>query len=187
MCEWFTFPMSGINSDFGFSEDMGYVENGVYHDWVRFVSDFFNAATLLHKCHKLWPLNPLLALCISPSRCKTHMSHNEASLKRVWNRIAMATDCHDFMHHFLEQAGKKKSSSYEDNRGASDSRPSSWQRAFVGSGDCGRSPYLGESAYPQRVTGRDSEHLYWRSNHQVARCDERAPVPGRSGAGDVAY
>ncbi|KAI0897741.1 cytochrome P450 [Annulohypoxylon nitens] len=106
--EWFTFSMFDINSDFAFGEDMGCVENGVYHDWVKFVIDYFYAATLLHQCHKFWPLNRLLALCIPASTRKMQVQHNEASLKRVRDRMAMDTDRHDFMHFFLRQSHKEQ-------------------------------------------------------------------------------
>ncbi|KAI1645951.1 cytochrome P450 [Daldinia loculata] len=101
MCKWFAFPMFDINSNFGFGEDMG------YYDWVKFVIDYFYAATLLHQCHKFWPLNRLLALLIPPSTRKMQISHNEASLKGIRNRMAVDTDRHDFMHHFQKQAIKE--------------------------------------------------------------------------------
>ncbi|TGO17744.1 hypothetical protein BTUL_0015g00800 [Botrytis tulipae] len=106
--KWFTFSMFDINSDFGFGEDMGCVENGVYHDWVKFVMDYFYAATLLHQCHKFWPLSRLLALCIPESTRKMQVNHNDASLKRVRKRIGTDTDRHDFMHYFLKQAKKEQ-------------------------------------------------------------------------------
>ncbi|KAI0841507.1 cytochrome P450 [Hypoxylon sp. FL0890] len=106
--EWFTFSMFDINSDFGFGEDMGCVKSGVYHDWVKFVIDYFYVATLLHQCHKFWPLNYLLSLCIPPSMRKMQANHNKASLKRVRKRMAMVTDRHDFMHYFLKQARKEQ-------------------------------------------------------------------------------
>ncbi|ROV96136.1 hypothetical protein VSDG_05106 [Cytospora chrysosperma] len=106
--EWFTFSMFDINSDFAFGEDMGCVRTGVYHDWVKFVIDYFYAATLLHQCHKFWPLNRLLAFCIPPSTHKMQANHTEASLRRVRKRIAQETDRHDFMHFFLTQAKKKQ-------------------------------------------------------------------------------
>ncbi|KAI0109794.1 cytochrome P450 [Daldinia grandis] len=105
--EWFTFSMFDINSDFGFGENMGCVRNGIYHDWVKFVTDYFYVATLLHQCHKFWPLNRLLALLIPPSTRKMQTSHNNASLKRVRDRMAMDTDRHDFMHYFQKQANKE--------------------------------------------------------------------------------
>ncbi|KAG8166164.1 hypothetical protein KVR01_004716 [Diaporthe batatas] len=105
--EWFTFSMFDMNSDFGFGEDMGCVRTGVYHEWVKFVIDYFYAATLLHQCHKFWPLNRLLALCISPSTRKMQANHNQASLQRVRKRMAQETDRHDFMHYFLRQAKKE--------------------------------------------------------------------------------
>ncbi|KAI0194216.1 cytochrome P450 [Astrocystis sublimbata] len=106
--KWFTFSMFDINSDFGFGEDMGCVRTGIYHDWVKFVIDYFYAATLLHQCHKFWPLNWLLAFCIPPSTRQMQVSHNEASLKRVRARMASTTDRHDFMYFFLSQAKKEK-------------------------------------------------------------------------------
>lgn len=106
--EWFTFSMFDINSDFGFGEDMGCVRTGVYHDWVKFVIDYFYAATLLHQCHKFWPINRLLALCISPSTRKMQANHHQASLQRVRKRMAQDTDRHDFMHYFLRQAKKEQ-------------------------------------------------------------------------------
>lgn len=105
--EWFTFSMFDINSDFGFGEDMSCVENGIYHEWVKFVIDFFYAATLLHQCHKFWPLNRFLALCIPSSTRKMQVKHHQASLKRVRKRITMHTDRHDFMYYFLAQAKKE--------------------------------------------------------------------------------
>jgi aspirochlorine biosynthesis cytochrome P450 monooxygenase len=105
--EWFTFSMFDINSDFGFGEDMGCVKGGIYHDWVKFVIDYFFAATLLHQCHKFWPLNRLLALCIPPSTRKMQANHNEASLNRVRKRMSTVTDRHDFMYYFLKQANKE--------------------------------------------------------------------------------
>ncbi|KAI1474573.1 cytochrome P450 [Daldinia eschscholtzii] len=105
--EWFMFFMFDINSDFSFGEDMGCVKRGVFHDWVRFVLDYFYVTTLLHQCHKFWPLNRLFALFIPPSTRKMQKKHNEASLKRVRKRMAMSTDRHDFMHYFLEQANKE--------------------------------------------------------------------------------
>ncbi|KUI72798.1 Isotrichodermin C-15 hydroxylase [Cytospora mali] len=106
--KWFTFSMFDINSDFAFGEDMGCVTTGVYHDWVKFVIDYFYAATLLHQCHKFWPLNRLLAFCIPPSTRKMQSSHTEASLRRVRKRMAQETDRHDFMHFFLRQAEKEQ-------------------------------------------------------------------------------
>jgi len=106
--KWFTFSMFDINSDFGFGEDMSCVKTGVYHDWVKFVIEYFYAATLLHQCHKFWPLNRLLALCIPPSMRKMQVNHNEASLKRVRERMATVTDRHDFMYYFLKQANKEQ-------------------------------------------------------------------------------
>ncbi|TGO50242.1 hypothetical protein BOTNAR_0400g00010 [Botryotinia narcissicola] len=106
--KWFTFSMFDINSDFGFHEDMGCVENGVYHDWVKFVMDYFYAATLLPQCHKFWPLSRLLALCIPESTRKMQVNHNDASLKRVRKRMGTDTDRHDFMHYFLKQAKKEQ-------------------------------------------------------------------------------
>lgn len=106
--EWFTFSMFDINSDFGFGEDMGCVKSGVYHDWVKFVVNYFYAAVLLHQCHKFWPLNRLLALCIPSSIRKMQVNHNEASLKRVRKRMTTDTDRHDFMYYFLKQAHKEQ-------------------------------------------------------------------------------
>ncbi|KAI1108084.1 cytochrome P450 [Nemania sp. NC0429] len=105
--KWFTFSMFDINSDFVFGEDMGCVQSGVYHDWVKFVIDYFYAATLLHQCHKFWPLNRLLALLIPSSTRQMQINHNETSLRRVRARIASDTSRHDFMHFFLSQAKKE--------------------------------------------------------------------------------
>ena len=105
--DWFTFSMFDINSDFGFGEDMGCVRTGVYHEWIKFVIEFFYAVVLLHQCHKFWPLNRLLALCIPPSVRKMQINHNEASLMRVRKRMAQDTDRHDFMYFFTKQAKKE--------------------------------------------------------------------------------
>ncbi|KAI1451205.1 cytochrome P450 [Annulohypoxylon moriforme] len=106
--EWFTFSMFDLNSDFGFGEDMGCVKSGVYHVWVKFVINYFYAATLVHQCHKFWPLNRMLALCIPASTRKMQAKHNEASLKRVRARMAADTNRHDFMHYFLKQSYKEQ-------------------------------------------------------------------------------
>ncbi|KFA54824.1 hypothetical protein S40293_00762 [Stachybotrys chartarum IBT 40293] len=75
--------MEHFENDFGFGEDMGCVKTGVYHDWVKFVIDYFFAATLPHQRHKLWPLNRLLALCITASTRRMQAQHNEASRERA--------------------------------------------------------------------------------------------------------
>jgi cytochrome P450 len=84
------------------------VKTCVYHDWVKFVIDYFYAATVLHQCHKFWPLNRLLALCIPPSARKMQANHNAASLQRVRKRMASETDRRDFMYYFLKQADKEQ-------------------------------------------------------------------------------
>ena len=105
--KWFTFSMFDINSDFAFGEDMGCVRRGVFHDWVQFVIDYFYAATVLHQCHKFWPLNRLLALCIPASVREKQRQHNQASLQRVRRRMDADTERPDFMHHFVRQAAKE--------------------------------------------------------------------------------
>lgn len=107
--KWFTFSMFDINSDFAFGEDMGCVANGAFHKWVQFVIDYFYAATLLHQCHKFWPLNRILALCIPKSVQEQHRQHTEASLQRVRRRISKQAEADrpDFMHHFLRHARRE--------------------------------------------------------------------------------
>ncbi|KEY71601.1 hypothetical protein S7711_06062 [Stachybotrys chartarum IBT 7711] len=100
--------MEHFENDFGFGEDMGCVKTGVYHDWVKFVIDYFFAATLPHQRHKLWPLNRLLALCITASTRRMQAQHNEASWERVRRRMAADKERHDFMYCFLRQAHKEK-------------------------------------------------------------------------------
>ena len=105
---WFTFSMFDITSDFGFGDDLGCVRRGAYHEWVEFVLEFFYAATLLHQCHKFWPLNRLLAACIPPAVRAKKRQHSAASVQRVRRRMNMATDRSDFMSHFLRQARKEQ-------------------------------------------------------------------------------
>ncbi|CAK3813169.1 cytochrome P450 [Lecanosticta acicola] len=103
--KWLTMSMFDINSHFSFGEDMGCVRNGKYHHWVQFVVDFFYAATLIHQCHKFWPLAPLLASLMPSSVQKAKAQHNEASLDRVRRRMGQDDgDRTDFMHHFVRQA-----------------------------------------------------------------------------------
>ncbi|KAF1979247.1 cytochrome P450 [Bimuria novae-zelandiae CBS 107.79] len=85
--KWIIFSMFDINSDFGFGEDMGCVAEGRFHEWVRFVVEFFYAATLIYQCYKFVPLNELLTLFIP--------------------RMAKQTDRPDFMHHFVASAEKE--------------------------------------------------------------------------------
>jgi cytochrome P450 len=86
---------------------MGCVREGKYHEWVQFVLDFFFAATLLHQCHKFWPLAPILANLMPASLRKAKDDHNEASLGRVRHRMQMDLDKPDFMYHFMRQAEKE--------------------------------------------------------------------------------
>ena len=70
--------------------------------------DYFYAATVLHQCHKFWPLNKGLALLIPSSVRDRKKRHSEASLQRVRRRIHSPTDRPDFMSHFLRQAEKEQ-------------------------------------------------------------------------------
>lgn len=106
--KWFTFSMFDINSDFAFGEDLGCVRTGKYHEWVQFVTSYFYAATLIHQCHKFWPLNRLLASLIPPSVRDKKERHSEASLQRVRRRINTPRDRPDFMFHFLRHAKKEQ-------------------------------------------------------------------------------
>ncbi|MCJ1454858.1 hypothetical protein MMC28_005211 [Mycoblastus sanguinarius] len=106
--KWFTFSMFDINSDFAFGEDLGCVRRGSYHEWVQFVVDYFYAATIIHQCHKFWPLNRLLASLIPPSVRDKKERHSEASLQRVRRRMNTPTDRPDFMFHFLRHAEKEQ-------------------------------------------------------------------------------
>ena len=108
MRKWFTFSAFDINSDFVFGEDLGCVRRGIYHEWAQFVVDFFYAATVIHQCHKFWPLNRLLAALIPRSVKDRKERHSEASLQRVRRRINTPTDRPDFMFHFLRQAEKEQ-------------------------------------------------------------------------------
>lgn len=108
MHKWFTFFIFDINSDFAFGEDLGCVRRGQYHEWVKFVVDYFYAATLIHQCHKFWPLNRLLAAFIPSSVKDRKEGHSEASLQRVRRRINTTTDRPDFMFHFLRHAEKEQ-------------------------------------------------------------------------------
>jgi cytochrome P450 len=99
--------MFDVLSHFGFGEDMGCVREGKYHEWVQFVLDFFFAATLLHQCHKFWPLAPILAHLMPTSLRKAKDDHGEASLGRVRHRMQMDVDKPDFMYHFMRQAEKE--------------------------------------------------------------------------------
>ena len=105
---WSKFSLFDILSDFAFGEDLACVRNGIYHEWAQFVVDYFYAATVLHQCHKFWPLNKVLALLIPPSVRDRKKRHSEASLQRVRRRIHSPTDRPDFMSHFLRQAEKEQ-------------------------------------------------------------------------------
>ncbi|KAI9715123.1 MAG: hypothetical protein M1828_001058 [Chrysothrix sp. TS-e1954] len=105
--KWFTFSSFDINSDFGFGEDMGCVSEGEYHEWVKFVMDYFYAATLLHQCHKFWPLNRLFSFCIPSSVKEMQKKHSEASLIRVRKRMSTETERRDLMYYFMKQAEKE--------------------------------------------------------------------------------
>ena len=105
---WFKFSFFDILSDFAFGEDLGCVRNGLYHEWVQFVVDYFYAATFLHQCHKFWPLNKVLALLIPSSIKDRKKRHSKASLQRVRRRIHSPTDRRDFMYYFLRQAEKEQ-------------------------------------------------------------------------------
>ena len=106
--KWFNLSTFDILSDFVFGEDLGCVRTGTYHEWAQFVIDYFYAATLLHQCHKFWPLNRLLASLIPPSVRDRKESHTEASLQRVRRRINTPTERPDFMFHFLRNAEKEQ-------------------------------------------------------------------------------
>ena len=108
MRTWSKFFFFDILSDFAFGEDLGCVRDGIYHEWAQFVVDFFYAATLIHQCHKFWPLNKVLALLIPSSVRDRKKRHSEASLQRVRRRIHSSTDRPDFMSYFLRQAEKEQ-------------------------------------------------------------------------------
>ena len=108
MRKWFTFSIFDINSDFAFGEDLGCVRRGIYHEWAQFVVDYFYAATIIHQCHKFWPLNRLLAALIPRSVKDRKERHSKASLQRVRRRINTPTDRPDFMFHFLRHAEKEQ-------------------------------------------------------------------------------
>ena len=105
--KWVVFSMFDINSEFAFGEDMGCVASGSFHEWVKFVIDYFYVATVLHQCYKFTPLDRLLALCIPKSLREQQRRHNEASLQRVRNRMDTTIHRPDFMHHFLRHAKKE--------------------------------------------------------------------------------
>ena len=100
--------MFDVLSDFVFGEDLGCVRRGTYHEWAQFVIDYFYAATLLHQCHKFWPLNRVLASLIPASVRDRKEDHTEASLQRVRRRINTPTERPDFMFHFLRNAEKEQ-------------------------------------------------------------------------------
>ena len=106
--KWFTFSMFDINGDFVFGEDLGCVRGGAYHEWVQFVVDYFYIATVIHQCHKFWPLNRLLAFLIPPSLRDRKERHSETSLRRVRRRMNTPTDRPDFIFHFLRHAEKEQ-------------------------------------------------------------------------------
>ena len=108
MRDWFTFSMFDVTSDFAFGEDLGCVKSGTYHQWVQFVIEYFYAATLIHQCHKFWPLNKLLASLIPSSVRDKKERHSKASLQRVRRRMRTPPGRPDFMHHFLNNAEKER-------------------------------------------------------------------------------
>lgn len=108
MSTWSKLSMFDIFSDFVFGEDLGCVRDGIYHEWAQVLVDFTYAATLLHQCHKFWPLNKVLALLIPSSVRARKQRHSEASLERIRRRIHSPTDRPDFMFYFLRQAEKEQ-------------------------------------------------------------------------------
>ena len=104
---WFISSLFDITSDFAFGEDLGCVRNGRFHEWVKNVVSVFYAVTLLHQCHKFWPLNRILAALIPPSVQAMKENHDQAALQRIRRRINNPTDRHDFVSHFLRNAEKE--------------------------------------------------------------------------------
>ena len=105
---WLTSLIFDMTSDFAFGEDLGCLKSGQYHEWVQFVISFFYAATLIHNCHKFWPLNKVLAALIPPSVRDKKERHEEAALQRVRRRMHASTDRPDFMSYFLHNAQKEQ-------------------------------------------------------------------------------
>ena len=108
MSTWSRLSMFDISSDFVFGDALGCVRDGIYHEWAQVIVDFSYGATLLHQCHKFWPLHKVLALLIPPSVRDRTKRHNEASLERIRRRIHSPTDRPDFMFYFLRQAEKEQ-------------------------------------------------------------------------------
>ena len=106
--KWVNFSFFDILSDFAFGENLGCVRDGHLHEWAQFVVDYFYVATLLHQCHKFWPLNKVLVLLIPPSVRYRKKRHSEVSLERVRRRIHASPDRPDFMFCFLQQAEKEE-------------------------------------------------------------------------------
>ena len=70
--------------------------------------DWFYAATLLHVCHKLWPLSGVLAFLIPASVQKTKQRHADMAVEKVRRRMRANTDRPDFMSHLMRNAEKEK-------------------------------------------------------------------------------
>ena len=100
--DWYNFTTFDIIGDLAFGEDFGCLTSSSYHIWVRFVLDFFYATTLLHVCHKFYPLNRLLTLMLPTSVMNKRQRHNRMSLEKVRQRMEAGSDRSDYIFHLMK-------------------------------------------------------------------------------------
>jgi cytochrome P450 len=89
---WYNFTTFDVIGDLAFGEGFGCLEGGSYHIWVRFILDFLYATTLLHVCHKFYPLNWVLTLMLPTSVMNKRERHSEMSLEKVRQRMETGSD-----------------------------------------------------------------------------------------------
>lgn len=106
--DWYNFTTFDVIGDLAFGEGFGCLENGSYHSWVRFVLDFFYAATLLHVCHKFYPLNRLLSLMLPASVMNKRERHSKMSLEKVRQRMEIGSDRSDYISYLLKGSKSEK-------------------------------------------------------------------------------
>ncbi len=105
---WYNFTTFDVIGDLAFGEGFGCLQSGSYHIWVRFVLDFLYATTLLHVCHKFYPLNWVLTLMLPTSVMNKRERHSEMSLEKVRQRMETGSDRPDYISHLLKGSKSEK-------------------------------------------------------------------------------
>ena len=100
--DWYNFTTFDIIGDLAFGEGFGCLTSSSHHIWVRFVLDFFYSTTLLHVCHKFYPLNQLLTMILPISVMNKRQRHIEMSLERVRQRMGTGSDRSDYIFHLMK-------------------------------------------------------------------------------------